>query len=198
MRTSIVGNRRSSAGRADVTLRRLHAVRGSQGGFSYLMVLAAVVVVGIVVEVAHLTTWRILKADREVELLFRGEAYRRAIKSYYEAGTTLKSFPRSLEDLVKDPRFAGKRHIRALYQDPMSKDERSGWRLIRAPDGGIAGVASRSKEEPLKQANFEKQYEQFAGAKSYSDWVFEYQPAAPAAMPLPQGSRPPPVAPRLP
>lgn len=154
-------------------------------GFSYALVLAAVVILGIVAEAAHVTTWRTLKAEREQELLYRGNAYRRAIQSYYEGGA-IRQFPRSLEDLVKDSRTAsGKRHIRALYTDPMSKDEKPEWLLIRAPDGGISGVASRSKDEPLKQANFPKEFETFAGMKSYAEWIFEYRPAA--AVPVTPG-----------
>ena len=34
-------------------------------GFSYALVLAAVVILGIVAEAAHVTTWRLLKAERE-------------------------------------------------------------------------------------------------------------------------------------
>jgi len=74
-----------------------------------------------------------LKAEREQELLYRGSAYRRAIQSYYEAGGALKQFPRTLDDLLKDSRTAsGKRHIRALYPDPMNKSEKPEWLLIRA------------------------------------------------------------------
>jgi len=138
------------------------------------MVLAAVVIVGIVVEAARVTTWRIVRADREAELLFRGLAYRNAIGSFYQSNG---AFPRSLEDLPKDPRSVSKRHIRTLYPDPMSKNEKQEWRLIRAAGGGISGVASASTDEPLKQANFPKEFEKFTGAKSYSEWVFEYTPA---------------------
>lgn len=158
---------------------------GSQQGFSYAMVLAAVVILGIVTEAAHVTTWRLLKADREAELLYRGDAYRRAIQSYYEAGTTIKQYPRKLDDLLKDPRFAARRHIRALYADPMSKDEKPEWTLVRGADGGISGVASRSRDEPLKQANFPQEFEKFAGAKSYAEWIFEHRLQVPAAIPKP-------------
>lgn len=147
----------------------------SQPGFSYAMVLAAVVIVGIVIEAARVTTWRIVRADREAELLFRGQAYRNAIGSFYQSNG---AFPRSLEDLPIDPRSASKRHIRALYPDPMGQGEKREWRLIQAAGGGISGVASASSEEPLKQANFPKEFEKFTGAKSYSEWVFEYTPAA--------------------
>ena len=69
---------------------------------------------------------RIVQADREAELLFRGQAYRRAIESYYRANGV---YPRALEDLLKDPRFPSKRHIRSLYPDPMGKGQ--AWLLLR-------------------------------------------------------------------
>lgn len=164
--------------------------RAGGTGFTYVTVLAAVVVTGIVVEAARLTTWRLVQADREAELLFRGAAYRRAIRSYYEAGVELgvKSFPRALENLLEDPRFPHRRHLRALYPDPMAEDEEGEWTLIRAPDGGIAGVASRGHGEPLRKANFEKPFENFAGAASYADWIFEYRPPPAASIPKPSSA----------
>src|SRR6266702_3934347 len=164
----------------------------SQPGFSYAMVLAAVVIAGIVIEAARVTTWRIVRADREAELLFRGQAYRNAIASFYQSNG---AFPRSLEDLPIDPRSASKRHIRALYPDPMSQGEKREWRLIQAAGGGgISGVASASTEEPLKQANFPKEFEKFTGAKSYSEWVFEYVPP-PRPPTQPPGAKPPGASP---
>lgn len=150
-------------------------------GFTYLMVLAAVVIVGVLAEAAHLSTWRIVQADREAELLFRGMAYRRAIEGFYKANGM---YPRELEDLLKDPKVSGRSHMRALYLDPMAAGENKQWALVHAVGGGIAGVVSRSEEEPLKKANFPKGYEKFANAKSYRDWLFEYIPP-PAAPPRP-------------
>jgi type II secretory pathway pseudopilin PulG len=159
-------------------MRPLHRMQG----FTYVMVLAAVVIVGIVVEAAHITTWRLVRVDREAELLFRGQAYRNAIRSFHQANGV---FPRSLEDLVKDPKSTSRRHIRKLYRDPTSKDEKGEWRLVRAIDGGIAGVASASSDEPLKQANFPPELIKFTGAKSYSECIFEYVPPPPPAKPKP-------------
>jgi type II secretory pathway pseudopilin PulG len=145
------------------------------------MALVAIVLVGVFAGVANLATSRIVQAEREDELLFRGQAYRDAIRHFYEAEG---HYPRSLRELLKDPHFAHRVYLRALYVDPMaSEDERKqggGWRLMRAVDGGIAGVASRSKQEPLKQANFPLGLESFEHAKEYADWVFEYQPQVPA------------------
>lgn len=141
-------------------------------GFTYVMVLVAVVVVGLLAGVGHGLTSRIMQTDREAELIFRGLAYKNAIKRYH---TTHQAFPRALEDLLKDPQRAHKRYLRVLYPDPMAKGEQE-WTLVRAADGGISGVASSGTDAPLKQANFPKEMESFAGAQSYSDWVFEYVP----------------------
>jgi type II secretory pathway pseudopilin PulG len=158
------------------------------------MVLVAVIVLGILMEVATIHTSRAQQAEREAELLYRGMAYRNAIKSYYETGKPVKVYPKSLEDLVKDPRSAHKRHLRALYPDPMSKGKGE-WLLIRAVDGGIAGVASMSKEAPIKTVNFPAGLEKLEGKKLYSEWVFEYALVSPAATSEPLVAPPPPYLP---
>jgi type II secretory pathway pseudopilin PulG len=148
-----------------------------EGGFAYVMVLAAVAVLAILAEVGYVLTSYAVKHDREEELLFRGLAYERAIQSYYLASPqgTAPTYPRRLEDLLSDPRYLSKRHIRTLYKDPMGLD----WSLVSAPGGGIAGVASQSKEKPIKQGNFPTVFSNFDGAQHYSDWIFLYQPGAP-------------------
>lgn len=146
-----------------------------QRGFTYAVVLAAVVIVGIVAQAAYLTTSRMQQAEREAELLFRGQAYRRAIESYYQANGR---YPRALPDLIRDPGSVHRRHLRALYPDPTGGRQIAEWSLIRSQDGGIGGVASASGERPLKQANFAPEFEKFSGAASYADWVFEFVPAA--------------------
>ena len=140
------------------------------------MVLAAVVVVGILADAAVGLSSHVARANREAELLFRGQAYQRAIQNYYMAGQSTKAYPRRLDDLAKDPRFPNRRYIRALYPDPMANGGKGEWLLIRAADGGISGVASTSTEEPFKKTNFPKGLEKFYQAKSYTDWVFEYVP----------------------
>jgi type II secretory pathway pseudopilin PulG len=153
----------------------------SQAGFTYVMILVAVVVMGIFAEVATFYTSRSRQMDREAELLFRGDAYRNAIKSYYESGRPNKTYPRSLEDLLKDPRTTHKSHLRMLYPDPFG-NEKGSWKLLRANDGGISGVASKSTEKPLKTGNFRPGYEKFEVANTYADWTFEYSLAASAVL----------------
>lgn len=145
----------------------------SQRGFTYAAVLAAVVIVGIAAELTYLSTLRIVQADREAELLFRGQAYSRAIASYYRAN---RSYPRSLDDLLVDPHSPSRRHIRALYQDPMAKGAAQDWLLFPAADGGIGGVASHSTDRPFKTANFPPGFERFSEASVYSEWIFEHLP----------------------
>lgn len=149
--------------------------KNSQYGFTYVMILVAVVVTGIFAEVATFYASRSRQMDREAELLFRGTAYRNAIKSYYESGKPIKTYPKSLNDLVKDPRSAHKSHLREPYPDPFGKGN-GDWRILRASDGGISGVSSQSTEAPLKTGSFRQGYEKFESAISYADWVFEYVP----------------------
>lgn len=155
----------------------------NQRGYTYILALAAVLIVAIFAEAASVMTSRTVQAGKETELLFRGRAYQSAIKSYHRFGGT---FPRTLEDLLKDPRSPNRRHIRALYADPMAKEGQD-WLLIRSTDGGIAGVASQNKREPLKKTNFPKGLEKLENATSYSEWIFEYAVSqtlsAPALLP---------------
>lgn len=144
-----------------------------QQGFSYVIVLVAIVVVSIAAQVITPKASRIVHSEKEQELLFRGKAYLQAIASYYQAMPERPAYPRYLSDLEKDPRFLLKRHIRRLYDDPFTKE----WRVLRNGDGGIVGIASSSQEAPLKIDNFPKELNSFAGAERYSDWEFIYSPS---------------------
>ena len=106
--------------------------RSAQGGFTYIIVLALIAVMLITAGVAEELISRRMQVERETELLFRGGAYRHAIESFYKANG---SYPRELQDLVHDPHAAHRRHLRALYVDPMAKKGEAGWQLVQAPDG---------------------------------------------------------------
>jgi type II secretory pathway pseudopilin PulG len=149
--------------------------RSNQRGFTYTIVLVAVVVLGILAEAAVALTSQATRAERETELLFRGMAYRNAIQSYYR---THGHYPHSLDHLVRDNKRPGKRHLRALYRNPLARAnaDHGGWVLTRHTDGGIRSIASASKEKPLKQANFPRGLERFQNAPSYSEWIFDSPP----------------------
>jgi hypothetical protein len=126
-------------------------------------------VLSIGAETAYVANSRLIAVENEAELLFRGQAYQRAIVSYYRARTP-HTFPKRVEDLLEDPRFLHKRHLRKLYSEPMGGE----WRLIRNKGNRIIGVASQSREAPFKRVDFPKGLEHFEGAEHYSDWVFAY------------------------
>lgn len=145
-----------------------------ESGFTYLMVLFAVAIMGaglaLTGEVWRTTALR----DKEAELLFIGNQYRKAIERYYLAGRG--QYPRTIEDLLKDPRQPGiVRHLRRLYPDPLGSGGK--WGLINAPQGGIMGVHSLSESKPIKNAGFRPLDADFERAAMYSDWKFVFVPA---------------------
>lgn len=146
----------------------------NQGGYAYVMVIAAAAVLAILAAIAAVLTSYEVRHEKEMELLFRGLAYEKAIGAYYRAGPAgqTHSYPHQLEDLLFDPRFPRKRYLRALYPEPFG----SGWALVRSADGSITGLASQCHEKPLKQDGFPSELQSFAGSEHYSDWIFLYQP----------------------
>jgi len=157
-------------------------VNSREAGFTYLTVLFAVAFMGLGLALAGEVWQTALTRDREMELLYSGNQYRRAIERYYVSGP--RQFPRTLEDLLKDPRKPGtERYLRKLYFDPLTG--KSEWGLVKAPDGGIMGVYSVSEDSPKKVAGFAFANREFEGAAKYSDWKFVYNPAT-QQVPIPQ------------
>lgn len=147
------------------------AMLGNERGATLMVVLVAVVVLGLSAGIAGTTWTSVMQQSREEQLLFRGDQYRRAIASYYEAGTG--DLPLRLEDLLKDPRYPGiVRHLRQLYPEPMPNSE---WELIRDPQGRLRGVRSSSTDKPFKTKNFPEEYRKFERAETYHDWEFVFQ-----------------------
>ena len=160
----------------------------NQRGVTLMVVLLMMVVMGLAAGMAG-NTWRnVMDREREVELLFRGNQYRRAIESYYKkAHAGMKAaYPGSIEDLLKDPRsLQTLRHLREAYMDPVTGEDfeliREGGRITGLPGtvqsfAGIRGVRSNSSREPFKKAGFRGSNEDFKGAEAYSDWKFVFVP----------------------
>ena len=124
-----------------------------------------------------------MQREREAQLLFVGDQYRRAIVSYYlMSPTPVKVLPRALDDLVADQRFPMPvQHLRRLYPDPINVG--SDWGLVKL-GAGIAGVYSTSEAAPLKKAGFPAPYQDFEAARTYSQWRFAMQ------LPQPKQTRP--------
>jgi type II secretory pathway pseudopilin PulG len=161
------------------------ALQPRQAGVTYLAVLLLVALMGATLSAAGVLWHTAQMREKERELLFVGNEYRRAIQLYYlNSPGGVRQYPRELADLVKDPRQpVVKRYLRKLYRDPMTgKPE---WGLVKNPDGSIAGVYSLSEAAPFKTANFGKSDAEFEGKEKYSDWKFVYRDT-PVAGPLPQ------------
>ena len=110
--------------------------------------------------------------EKEEQLLFVGDQYRRAISSYYALVPPggVRMLPKTLDDLINDRRFPTPvHHLRRIYVDPMTG--RSDWTLITAL-GGFVGVASTSTAAPLKKVGFDPIYVRFGLAQTYGDWAF--------------------------
>lgn len=115
---------------------RTDAGRQSEEGFILLAVLFLVVLVLIGLAVAAPKIAKSIQRDKEIELVHRGEEYKRAIKLYYKK---FGAYPSSIDQLLNtnDIRFLRKR-----YTDPITgKDD---WRLIyygqaKVPPMGLFG-----------------------------------------------------------
>jgi len=152
------------------------ARRTSQSGFTYIALLAAIVIIGISLGAAGKYWQNVMMREKEEELLFRGEQYRLAIERYFIAFPGRFQFPQSIDDLLKDSRSAaGKRHLRQMYKDPITNDD---FEVIRDQTKGnrITGVFSKSEKEPLRTSGFEEPYKAFEGKKKYNEWKFVFMP----------------------
>src|ERR1700732_222237 len=88
-----------------------------QQGFTYLGLLFAVGIMGLMLTVVA-RVWRTtVQREREAQLLWAGHAYRMAISSYFALG---HQYPATLQDLLTDERFpVPKHHLRRLSPDPL-------------------------------------------------------------------------------
>lgn len=146
----------------------------NEQGVTLLMVLLAVVVMGLVLGLTGQTWSALMQRERESELFFRGDQYRRAIQAYYERAPGGGSYPTELKQLLRDPRsLQPVRYLRQLWSDPLTNGE---WELIVEPPNKIKGVRSRSPLKPFQSDGFQAEYEKFNGAESYAAWEFIYEP----------------------
>jgi type II secretory pathway pseudopilin PulG len=147
-----------------MVIRPTHRQRGA----AYIALIVAVAVTSAALAAAATVWSQAQQRERERDLLWTGEQFRRALRSYAAGDGTL---PRRLEDLLEDARTpARRRHLRRLYVDPMTGQ--ADWVLLRDARGGIAGVHSRSERAPLKTGGFGAPQAGFANAERYADWQF--------------------------
>jgi type II secretory pathway pseudopilin PulG len=148
-------------------------------GFSYIVVMFALALFGIGLAQVGERWSEVSRRDKEAELIRAGSDVVRAIEAYYvKSPGAAKAFPKSWDDLTEDRRFVGvQRHLRRVPVDPFTK--RADWIVVRAGDGGIAGIQSRHDGKPLRQRALVLDWTTAApipAASRYAEWKFVYQP----------------------
>jgi type II secretory pathway pseudopilin PulG len=124
-----------------------------------------------------------LKREREAELLFVGEQYRRALESYWRLSPgPVKTLPTTIDQLLLDDRFPQPvMHLRRAWADPVTGEK---LQLVKSGNV-IVGVQSGSKDAPVKVANFPERYVHFESAASYQQWRFIFTPPRAGVRPGP-------------
>ncbi|MGH6645580.1 hypothetical protein [Aquabacterium sp.] len=136
-------------------------------GFTYLVLLWWMAISSIMLA-ALAQQWSVeSRRQREMELVFRGEQIKTALKSYLDNSPgDAKALPARLEDLLEDTRGpAVKHHLRRWWPDPITAEP---WGLVREGEQ-IRGVYSRATQSPLGAPD---------GVKRYEDWRFEVDAVA--------------------
>ena len=152
--------------------------RQRQRGATYLLMLFAVAALGLGLA-GFGTLWATqAQREREMELLFIGGEFARAISRYRAADPAGRGEgPRDLRDLLADPRQPFVlRHLRQLYRDPMTGA--ADW-IVEREGGQIVGIRSRSMRPALRSAGLPAWVSvgASAGEARHSDWLFRGEPA---------------------
>lgn len=144
-------------------------------GFAYLLLLVAIALIGIATAAAVSLGAGAQRRSAERQLLTIGAEFQKALQSYAGAPANALASqvqgPRTLDDLLKDPRTPGvRRHLRRIYEDPLTG--RSAWGTITNAEGRIVGIYSLAAGRPMKQKGFDAELASFEDADSYQQWVF--------------------------
>ncbi len=162
--------RRGGAGRG--ARRPLHR---TAGGFTYVSVIILVAIIGLVTATSLRLGATMQRAAAERELLYIGEQFSEALKSYAAATPAGQpQQPPTMKELLKDPRFPGvRRHLRKIFVDPITGSTE--WGIIYMGDKvGVLGIHSLSTAQPIKVSNFPARFQAFEGKHKLSEWVFTF------------------------
>ncbi len=137
--------------------RERKSERKSQGGFTFLGLLLAIVLLGIGLTAASEVWFTTAQRQRQAQSQWVAQEFVRAIGSYYESGPGgVKRFPKSVDDLLEDRRSGTvRRHLRQIYVNPQTGSRE--WAWVTAPDGGLMGVQApvwQAGTESLRQPEF--------------------------------------------
>ncbi len=140
-------------------------------GVAYLFLLLALAVLSVAASASLQLGAAAMRRDAEQQLLVVGSEFERALRSYANApmagplppGTR---GPKTLEELLRDPRVPGvRRHLRQVPADPLTG--RREWGLERDPQGFIVAVYSLAEGVPIRASEVGE-----AQRGSYRDWKF--------------------------
>lgn len=150
--------------------------RRRQLGFAYVLLLVAIALLGLLASASLSLGAAMARRDAERQLLAIGLEFQQALRSYagVPPSATLPVAgrgPRTLEDLLKDPRVPGtRRHLRQIYADPLTG--RADWGVVRDTQGHILGIHSMAEGQPIQRTAFEPALASLEDAASYRHWVF--------------------------
>jgi hypothetical protein len=123
--------------------RRPRALRDRQSGFAYIMALIAVMVMLVATLAIFEQGATLARRDREEEMIWRGNQYKRAIRLYYHK---TGKYPQTIDDLTKGlPQL---HFLRQEYKDPTNKAD-GAWRFIYVNAAG--SIIGSTKYATLQQ-----------------------------------------------
>lgn len=107
-------------------------LRPSQRGFSYLLLLFIVAIMGVVLSLVGEGWARHTEHEKAIQEAWELKQIARARQRYYDSSPgTVKEWPRTTEEMLEDRRYLGvRRHLREDYRVPkrdetVSKDGRA-------------------------------------------------------------------------
>jgi hypothetical protein len=159
-------------------------------GFAYMVMLFLLAIIGVSLGVVSQDSDTLLKREKELDWVFVGKQYQRAIASYYQQSPEgIKTLPHNLEELIEDKRFIKpKHHLRKNYGDPANFNQ--AWNLILNEQNQLTGVRSNSLQEILS-TKIAKEFADNADQTpaKYSDVKFTFkQVLAPAEQVIDQAA----------
>jgi type II secretory pathway pseudopilin PulG len=162
-------------------------------GYTYLLLLFVLAIGGAGLAALGQRWQTLAQRERETELIWRGLQLRDAIERYVAASPPgAAGLPATLQDLLQDRRQSTPRHwLRQLYADPFTGA--ADWVLLRHPEGGIQGVASRSTRPALRRHGLPAGVTVVDSAlPRVADWQFKTRyepPPKPRATTIPRSTR---------
>lgn len=114
----------------NITIRNSPRRRSSEKGYTLLFAVFLVAITIISGSAMVLSLKTQAQREKEIDMIWRGEQYKRAIRRYVQK---FGRYPTRIDDLVKPTN--GVRFLRAAYKDPTNKEDGS-WRFIYVTQAG--------------------------------------------------------------